>query len=76
MNRHFSYEYSLLSKMSSMFSLLFFAEKSDILTFMQGIEIRYSAHSAFTFTSLLIFKNLSKIVLLRTKCHVGKKSKM
>ena len=31
----------------------------------QGIEIRYSAHSAFTFTSLLIFKNLSKIVLLR-----------
>ena len=31
----------------------------------QGIEIRYSAHSSFTLTSLLIFKNLSKLVLLR-----------
>ena len=33
--------------------------------FIQGIEIRYSAHSAFTITSIVIFKNVSKIVLLR-----------
>ena len=35
------------------------------IIFLQGIEIRYSAHSAFTITSLVIFKNVSKIVLLR-----------
>ena len=29
------------------------------------VEIRYSAQSAFTVTSLVIFMNLSKIILLR-----------
>ena len=43
---------------------LYFGE-STLKSFTQGIEIRYSAHSSFTLTSLLTLKNLSKLVLLR-----------
>ena len=58
-------------------SVLFRAKHCTIIIrfvcFFQGIEIRYSAQSAFTVTSLVIFMNLCKELLIRHEIPLGEK---